>query len=51
MSTVRRPTTRRVSWKVLNYAVAGPEKPYPVYQFANGKTRVERPKHNPFNGL
>ena len=50
-TTVRRPTHRRISYKTLVYAAAGPELPYPVYQFSNGKTRVEKPKHNPFRGL
>jgi hypothetical protein len=34
--------------KALVYAVDGAEKSYPVYEFANGKRRVERPRHNPF---
>lgn len=43
-----RPKKRRISFKVLTYAVGGPEKPVPVYEFSRGKTRYERPKHNPF---
>ncbi len=46
--TVRRPRKRRTQMKALVMAVAGPEKAYPVYEFANGKKRVERPRHNPF---
>lgn len=47
--TIRRPRKRRVQMKALVYAVDGPEKAYPVYEFANGKRRLERPRHNPFS--
>lgn len=46
--TIRRPRKRRTQVKALVFAVDGPEKAYPVYEFANGKKRLERPRHNPF---
>jgi len=46
--TIRRPRKRRTQIKALVLAVDGPEKGYPVYEFANGKRRIERPRHNPF---
>lgn len=47
--TVRRPRKRKVQMKALAYAVGGAEKAYPVYEFGNGKRRLERPRHNPFS--
>lgn len=44
----QRPTHRKVSVRALSYALAGPEQPYPTYQFSQGRTKVELPKHNPF---
>lgn len=44
----QRPTHRKVSVRALSYALAGPEQPYPVYQFSQGRTKVELPRHNPF---
>ncbi len=46
--TIRKPRKRRVQIKALTYAAAGREPAYPVYEFANGKRRLERPGHNPF---
>jgi hypothetical protein len=46
----RRPRIRKVSIKAATHHLAGPEKPYPVYQFSR-RAFIERPKHNPFAGL
>lgn len=46
--TIRRPRRRKVQMKALVYAAAGAERAYPVYSFANGRNKVERPRHNPF---
>jgi hypothetical protein len=48
MPARQRKTKRKIQFKALVYAVDGAEKPYPVYQFANGKRKLERPRHNPF---
>jgi len=42
--------TRQLSGKSLAQALAGKEKPYPVYKFSR-KTFKEKPGHNPFSGL
>jgi hypothetical protein len=46
----RKPRTRKVSVRSAAHALAGPEQPYPVYQFSN-RIFVERPSHNPFAGI
>lgn len=46
-----RPTVRKVDMRSLSYGLGGPEQPYPVYQFAGGRNKLEYPKHNPFKGL
>lgn len=45
---VRPVTTRKVNIRALSYALDGPEQPYPVYQFSEGRSFIERPRHNPF---
>lgn len=45
-----RPQKRVVDDRSLSYALAGPEQPYPVYQFSYGRVKIERPGHNPFKG-
>lgn len=42
--------TRKINLRALVYATDGPEKAYPVYQFARDKRKIERPRHNPFSG-
>lgn len=42
------PTKRRIDIRSLSYGLAGPEQPYPVYQFAGGRAKLEYPQHNPF---
>jgi len=49
-SAGRKPRTRKVSVKSVSMAIAGPEQPYPVYQFSN-QAFTERKGHNPFSGL
>lgn len=44
-----RPTIRKIDIRSLSYGMAGPEQPYPVYQFAGGRTRLEYPGHDPFS--
>ncbi len=46
----RKPRTRKVTIRSASHALAGPELPYPVYQFSR-RTFIERPGHNPFEGL
>lgn len=43
------PSRRTIDQRSLVYGAAGPEPPYPVYQFSGYKTRWEWPGHNPFN--
>jgi hypothetical protein len=43
-----KPSKRIIDIRSLTYALAGPEQPYPVYQFSRGRARIEYPKHNPF---
>ncbi len=43
----RKPQVRKVSVRSANFALAGPERDYPVYQFSN-RVFVERPNHRPF---
>ncbi len=45
-----KPQKRTVDDRSLVYALAGPEPPYPVYQFSYGRVKVEYPRHNPFQG-
>lgn len=45
------PRKRRIDARSLSYALAGPEQPYPVYQFSGRRVKIERPGHNPFKGL
>lgn len=42
------PARRQIDLRSLNYGVAGPEQPYPVYQFSGYRVRWEWPRHNPF---
>jgi len=46
----KKPRQQKISLGSVVHHVAGPEKPYPVYQFSN-RTFVERKGHNPFTGL
>ena len=46
----RKPLTRRISGRSIVIALDGPEQPYPVYRFSR-RDFVEKPKHNPFDGL
>lgn len=43
-----RPTLRKIDMRSLSYGLSGAEQPYPVYQFAGGRARLEYPRHNPF---
>lgn len=43
-----RPTIRKIDMRSLAFGVAGPEQPYPVYQFSGYRTKIEYPGHNPF---
>jgi len=43
------PTVRKIDIRSLSYGMSGAEGPYPVYQFAGGRARLEYPRHNPFN--
>jgi hypothetical protein len=45
------PARRNIDLRSLVYGAAGPEPPYPVYQFSGYRTRWEWPGHNPFFGL
>ena len=42
------PAKRTIDLRSLNYGLAGPETPYPVYQFSGYRVRWEWPGHNPF---
>ena len=44
-----RPRIRKIDLRSLSYGMSGSEQPYPVYQFAGGRARLEYPRHNPFN--
>lgn len=46
----RKPRVRKISVRSATHALAGPEAPYPVYQFSN-RMFIERPGHNPFSGI
>ncbi len=46
-----RPSIRKVDIRSLSYGLGGPEEPYPVYQFAGGRAKLEYPRHNPFKNL
>jgi len=43
-----KPTRRTIDMRSLAYGAAGPEPPYPVYQFSGYAVRWEWPGHNPF---
>lgn len=45
------PARRTIDLRSLQYGVAGPEQPYPVYAFSGYRTKWEYPGHNPFAGL
>jgi hypothetical protein len=51
MSARRGKVKRKTNMRSLVLAVAGPEQPYPVYQFSKDRRKIERPRHNPFAGL
>ena len=42
------PAKRTIDMRSLDYGAAGPEQPYPVYQFSGYRTKWEYPGHNPF---
>ena len=42
------PAKRVIDMRSLVYGAAGPEQPYPVYQFSGYRTRWEWPDHDPF---
>lgn len=44
----RRPRIQKVSIRSAAHNLAGPEQPYPVYQFSR-RIFLERPGHNPFD--
>jgi len=46
----KQPTNRRISVRSAVLALDGPERPYDVYRFS-GQRKLEKPQHNPFNGL
>lgn len=46
-----KPKVRTTNLRALAFAAAGPEQPYPVYQFSQRRQRFELPQHNPFRGL
>jgi len=46
----RPPQQRKISMRSAVFHIAGPEQDYPVYQFSN-RHFLEKPNHNPFNGL
>ena len=46
----RKPRTRKISIRSASHHLAGPEQPYPVYQFSD-RTFIGRKGHNPFKGL
>jgi len=43
-----RPSIRKVDIRSLSIGLGGPELPYPSYQFAGGRAKLEYPRHNPF---
>ncbi len=43
-----KPTLRKIDMRSLSYGLSGAEQPYPVYQMAGGRARLEYPRHNPF---
>ena len=45
------PQRRTIDMRSLQYGLAGPEQPYPVYQFSGYRIRYEWPGHNPFSGI
>jgi hypothetical protein len=45
---IAKPSRRTIDLRSLSFGLAGPEEPYPVYQFSHGQARWERPGHNPF---
>ena len=44
------PSKRIIDDRSLVFGLAGPEQPYPTYQFSGNRVRWEYPKHNPFAG-
>lgn len=46
----RPPKQRKISMRSAVHHIAGPEQDYPTYRFS-GRIFLERPKHNPFEGL
>jgi hypothetical protein len=46
----RKPRKRNTNVRAISTALAGREQPYPTYRFS-GKVFLERPGHNPFDGL
>ena len=42
------PAKRTIDMRSLDYGAAGPEQPYPVYQFSGRKDFWEYPELNPF---
>jgi hypothetical protein len=46
----RKPQTRQISLRSAVHHIAGPEQSYPTYRFS-GRVFLEKPKHNPFDGL
>jgi len=42
------PAIRQIDIRSLDYALSGPEPPYPVYQFSGYRVKWEYPGHNPF---
>lgn len=44
------PAKRTVDVRSMAYGAAGPEGPYPVYQFSGYRVKWEYPGHNPFTG-
>lgn len=43
----RKPQVRNISGRSIVHAIAGPERPFPVYQFSN-RVFPEKPNLNPF---
>ncbi len=46
----RKPRVQKVTVRAAAHHLAGPEQPYPVYQFSR-RSFIERKGHNPFKGL
>jgi len=46
----RQPAQKRIDVRGATFALDGPERPYDVYRFS-GPSKIEKPKHNPFDGL